>query len=765
MEEAQAGSGATAPVRTSRGGRQGAFASLIHLPTMVSTALALWFLSLTVASAGAAGVEWSVPWLPAFDVALAFRLDGLSSAFALLVSGVGALVLLYATVYFKTDQRRPRLLLLLTLFEFAMLGLVLADDAITLFLFWEATTVISYLLVGTDHGKPEARAKALQALMVTGGGGLALLAGLIVLGDTAGTLRLSGINEAGSALRAAPTYGIALLLVLLGCFTKSAQVPFHFWLPNAMAAPTPVSAYLHSATMVKAGVYLLARLSPALSGTDTWVWTLTLVGGATMLLGAVWAVRQTDLKLMLAYTTVSGLGSLVMFIGSTVPVAIVAASTFLLVHAFYKAALFLTVGLLDKQAGTRDLAALGGLGGVMPVTWAIAVLAGFAMAGFPPLLGFIGKELKYEGALAVASEPLLVAGIAVLSNALLVGVGLVIALKPFIGQGKAPNANTREAPWPMLAGPLALALLGLAFGLAPEPVERYLVLPMATAILGGPATIELKLWHGVNVPLMLSVATFAIGLLVFWRWDWLRATLARVEPGAPRLERGYEKWLDWLKRGSAALTARVQTGRLGDYLRAMLGVLAVLLLLPALIGGRAPGVGLPSLSMVELAVLALTAAGALALPGARSRLRAVGALGIVGSGVALIFALYGAVDVAMTQLLVETLVVVILALALTRLPTLAPAQGQRPPRGSLAIAVLIGAGLTLSMLLVLATPLDGELGDWYAARAWPAAYGRNIVNVILVDFRALDTLGEIVVVAVAGVAGMILLRRSGRHAG
>jgi multicomponent Na+:H+ antiporter subunit A len=744
---------------------QGLRAHLIYLPALASAIVAVATLLLALEGLAAGGLRLSVPWLPAFGIEAAFRLDGLSLAFVLLITGVGALVLLYAAAYARKDHRLWRLLGLLMLFEISMLGLVLADDALTLFLFWEGTTVTSYLLVGFDHHKAEARAKALQALMVTGAGGLALLAGLVLLGHEIGSYRLSDAVAAGDALRASPLYLPIVLLVLAGCFTKSAQVPFHFWLPNAMAAPTPVSAYLHSATMVKAGVYLIARLSPALAGTPVWIWTLTLVGGATMLLGAVWALRQTDIKSMLAYTTVSGLGSLVMFLGSNVPVAVVAASTFLIVHAFYKAALFLVIGIIEKQTGTREIDRLGGLGRALPVTWAVTLLAGFAMAGFPPLLGFIGKELKYEGALAVASEPLLVAGVAVLSNAFMVAVGLAIALRPFTGTRRAPKTDIHEAPWPMLVGPLTLAVLGLVFGVVPEGVETHLVQPMATAILGGPVRVDLKLWHGLNIPLILSISTFLLGLLAFRLLPWLRGALTSVEPRLPRMERGYEACLDGLKALALRVAGTLQTGRLSDYLRLSFGSLAAMLMAAALMAHRKGGLGMPPLTLVETGVLLLVAAGALALPGARSRLQAVGALSVVGSGVALIFALYGAVDVAMTQLLVETLLIVIIAVALLRLPSLGPVPRGPSRAFALPIAVGAGAGLSLAMLAALATPLDPALSDWFARAAWPEAYGRNIVNVILVDFRALDTFGEIVVVAVAGLAALALLQRRVDDAG
>ena len=333
----------------------------------------------------------SAEWVPSLNVNLSFRLDGLSMVFALLISAIGAVVVLYSSAYLAGHSQLARYYLYLLTFTGAMLGLVLADNLVTLFVFWEMTTITSYLLVGFNHESPAARRAALQALLVTGGGGLALLAGIILMGIAAGSLEISEIAGRGDMLRSHDLYLPILVLVLLGAFTKSAQVPFHFWLPNAMAAPTPISAFLHSATMVKAGVYLLARLHPVLGGTDAWLWSLSTFGAATAVFGGVLAIRQTDLKALLAYTTVMALGTLVMFLGSQATVAIAAAMTFLVVHSLYKAALFMVAGIIDHQTGTRDLRQLGGMVAAMPITALAAAMAAFSMGGFPPFLGFIGK--------------------------------------------------------------------------------------------------------------------------------------------------------------------------------------------------------------------------------------------------------------------------------------------------------------------------------------------------------------------------------------
>ncbi|MEQ8968384.1 MAG: proton-conducting transporter membrane subunit [Azospirillaceae bacterium] len=718
-----------------------------------------------IAAGGA--LAWSVPWMPGLGVALSFRVDGLGLVFALLVTGIGAFVMLYAAAYFRTHPNKARVMALLAAFEASMLGLVLADNVIALFVFWEATTITSFLLIGFDHDKAEARDKALQALLVTGLGGLALLAGLILLGGVAGTYEMSAMTpEAGApALPGHALYPAILVLVLLGCFTKSAQVPFHFWLPNAMAAPTPISAYLHSATMVKAGVYLMARLSPTLGGTEAWQWTLTLVGAATMLVGSIWAMRQTDLKLMLAYTTLMALGTATMFLGGDTPVAIAAASTFIVVHALYKAALFLVVGLIDKTTGTREIDRLSGLGRAQPLLWAVAALAALSMAGFPPFIGFIGKELKYEGALAVASEPLVVAGAAVIANALMVAAAGLVALAPFRPRaGRATTPVKGRAPVGMWVGPIVFALAGAVFGIFPDLLGRPLIQPMTTAIVGEPASIYLKLWHGINVPLMLSVATFALGVGLYFALPRLRAGLAAAEArGVPSAEAAWEAGVAAMKRFAAWQTRVIQGGRMRVYLFVEIGALAALLWgAIALAEGGLPAVAPPAMALFEWGLVALIAIGAIAVVLTRGRMVAIAALGIVGAGVAILFVLYGAVDVAMTQLLVETLFIVIVAVALLKLPRVPAGEGpwwRRVRWGALVIAGATGLAVTTTLLAVLEIPFDRRITTFFEQAAVPDAFGRNIVNVILVDFRALDTLGEIAVVVIAALAAAALLAR------
>ncbi|MFO1210941.1 MAG: hydrogen gas-evolving membrane-bound hydrogenase subunit E [Amaricoccus sp.] len=727
------------------------------VPAVAAAAATLWFASFVPAVARGEIPELVIPWVPSLGIDLAFRLDGLALAFALLICGIGAMVFLYAATYFATDRRRGSLLLTLVAFAVSMLGLVTADDAITLFVFWEATTVTSWLLVGFDHERASARAAALQALLVTGGGGLALLAGLLLMASVAGTFRLSAMNAAGDLLRTSPLYAPIFWLVAAGCFTKSAQFPFQFWLPNAMAAPTPVSAYLHSATMVKAGVFLLARLTPALAGTSLWTAVLVPVGAFTMLLASLWALRQTDLKLMLAYTTVMALGLITMLLGIGTPAAVVAAMTFLLVHAFYKAGLFLSVGMIEKGAGSRDYPAVGGLARAMPLTCTVIALAALSMAGLPPLFGFVGKELVYE---ATGHAAAWTTAAAFAANALIFACAGMVALRPFLGPRRSPRDNPADPAWGLALGPAVLAALGLLCGLLPALIEP-LVAPMTLAVTDTPMEGHLALWHGLGLPFLLSLATFAAGALLYLALDPIRDALADAEPRLPRTEAWYDALLAAVFAASRRLTAALQNGRMTSYLRATFAALALLLAAALALGrGAWPALALDA-RLVDWAIVAIVVASIAVVLTTHSRLTAITALGGVGAGIAIVFVLYGAIDVAMTQLFVEILVVVFLAIAMVRLPP----SGAIPFRpANAAVAILLGVTVTLAVLAVLATPLDTYLTAFFEAKSYPEAHGRNVVNVILVDFRGFDTMGEISVIVVAGIAAIAALK-AGRRPG
>ncbi|WKD50451.1 hydrogen gas-evolving membrane-bound hydrogenase subunit E [Microbulbifer spongiae] len=698
-------------------------------------------------------------WIADLDVYFRFYIDALSLLFALLISGIGTFVAIYALAFLHGHPQLRRFFLYLYLFILGMLGLVLAGDLITLFVFWEITSIASYLLIGFNNSSAVARRSALQALLVTTLGGLCLLTGLVLLGSVVGSYEMTQVLASGEAVRASSLYFAILMLLLIGAFSKSAQLPFHFWLPNAMAAPTPVSAYLHSATMVKAGIYLLARLHPVLGQTDIWEWTLTCTGAATATVAAVAALRQTDLKLALAYTTLIALGTLTMFLGSDATIVIAAAITFLFVHSLYKAALFMVVGVIDKQAGTRDINKLGGLGLSMHITFVIALAAALSMAGFPPFLGFIGKELKYEGALAVASEPALVATAAVFANAVTVTVAGMVALKPFLGKPNHVLPKIQEAPAGLWISPLILGGLGLTFGLAPELVNDELIAPAVTAILDTSETIDLKLWHGLNIPLLLSILTFGLGIAMYLGLtrlrDWLTWDFSHAPTNADLL---WDKFLEKVRLVAALQTDLLQNGVMRHYLTVVFFTISLVLAYAFIRTGQYPLVfEWPRLNLKEWAAILLTIGGALMAGTARKPLIAICALGALGVGIALIYLFFGAPDVAITQLLVETLFLVLVAAILPRLPVFSPGRKILFRPRDAALGGLLGLLVTLSILVVLQTPFDSPTSTFFKEAAVPQAHGRNIVNVILVDFRALDTFGEIIVVFTAAIAAVTLL--------
>jgi len=738
-------------------GRNDAFGLL---PVGLALLLFVWFLTFLPAVSDGKAIRYAMDWIPSLGITLSFLIDGLSLTFALLITGIGSLVFLYSNSYLSGHEHFVRFMLFLFSFMLSMLGVVLADNLIALFVFWELTTITSYLLIGFGHETENGRRSALQALLVTGAGALAMLAGFILLGMTFGSFELSEILLKSEELKVHSLYSVILILILAGTFTKSAQFPFHFWLPNAMAAPTPVSSFLHSATMVKAGIYLMARLHPAFSGTNLWLWTLTIFGVVTAVIASILALRQTDLKQALAYTTLMALGTLTLFLGQESGYAVTAFATFLIVHSLYKAALFLVVGCIDHAAGTRDANVLGGLGRVMPFTAVAAGLAAMSMAGFPPFLGFIGKELKYAGALGVASEPIFVSGAVLIANSLMFAVAGVVAFRPFwMSERSNLPREPHEVSAPMLAGPIILAILGTFFGIYPDILQRALVAPTVASLLGNiEDSKDLKLWAGVNVPLLLSVMTVFLGLLFYWQHRRLRNILIVVIGRAPSFDRGWDRILDGLKGFAAWQTQILQSGSLYHYM--FVTFATMLLSLSVAIFLKPTEITLPDhwvISWQGIALILLIIGGTLITTVTASRITAMASLGVVGIGVAMIFIGFSAPDVAITQLLVETLVVVLVAVALLRLPTLESEVGNRRP---IDAVLAFGVGLTVTVILlsVLSQPLDLRLTEFFEITSWPEAYGRNIVNVILVDFRALDTFGEIAVVVVAALSSYALLR-------
>jgi multicomponent Na+:H+ antiporter subunit A len=709
-------------------------------------------------------LRFSTPWVPALDIHLSFYVDGLSLMFALLISGIGTFIVLYAATYLSKHADVGRFLMFILMFMGSMLGLVLSDNVVTLFVFWELTSITSFLLIGFNHASPRSRRAALQALVVTGGGGLALLAGLLLMAQAGGSMELSTLLQSGDLLRDHPQYMAILILVLIGAFTKSAQAPFHFWLPNAMEAPTPVSAYLHSATMVKAGVYLLARVNPGLGGTEVWQVILVCFGAVTFLIGAILALKNTDLKFMLAQTTVASLGLLAFLIGLGHELALEAAMADLLAHALFKGALFMVAGCIDHGTGTREVWQLSGLRRAMPITFAAGALAALSMSGLPPFIGFIAKEFVYKGTMG-EFWPLLITGVAILGNALMFAVAFLVGFKPFLGAPSDAPKPPHEGSPGLWLGPMTLAVLGLLAGVFSGVPENVLVGPAVWAVGGAQVTVDLYLWGGFKTPLFLSMATIAIGVLLLWKARAVSTAMGTAFSKLWNIDHGYDQFLDALVGTARAVTARLQTGTLRHYLLVTLVVVAVGLLSPMIMmGDLSISFSMPDTDFYIWGIALLTLAGGFAIAVSRSRLIAILSMGILGMAVALIFVLFSAPDLAFTQLMVETLSVVILALVITRLP-IYRSDWRGWPRAirDSVIAAAVGLGFVLLLLSITGRPLDLTLSEYFAARSYTEAFGRNIVNVILVDFRALDTFGEIAVVVIAGVAVLSLLAMGGRR--
>lgn len=725
-------------------------------------ALAIYLGGLVERIAGGDVLRFGSAWMPSLGIAFSFRLDGLSLLFSLLISGIGFLILVYTGAYLGRHPHLGRFYAYMLLFMASMLGVVLADNLITLFVFWELTSLSSYLLIGFDHERDGARHGALQALLVTGGGGLALLAGFLLLGQVAGALELSELLERGEVVRQHALYLPILLLICAGAFTKSAQFPFHFWLPGAMVAPTPASAYLHSATMVKGGVYLLARLHPVLAGTDAWFLLVTTVGAVTMLVGAYLALQHTDLKRILAYTTVSGLGILMFLLGLGTSLAVQAAVVFLMAHALYKGALFMVAGAVDHETGTRNVERLGGLWRAMPITASAAVLAGLSLAGFGPLLSFIGKEAAlaaaWESRNWYLTEPALV-----ITAALLTTAAIIVSWRVFFGQQRATPKQPHEAPLGLWLGPLALAATGLATGFFPNLVAGVIT-PAIAAVRNWPhpypEKVALYLWHGFNAALLFSVISVALGVTVYLYRKVLRGWTVNVHFLS---QHGPAAGYDWLLKGLFVLAERQTRFLQSGYLRYYL--IVVLATVVALVGyslfQRVEWVEEltwtePHYYVAGLAALIIMAA--IATARTQNRLAAVAFLGVVGNGMALLFVVYGAPDLAMTQFLIEALTVVLFVLVLYRLPRFHSFSSPATRLRDVAIASIVGLLVTILVLSVLHTPQQEPISQYFAAHSYPVAHGRNVVNVILVDFRALDTLGEITVLAVASVGIYALLK-------
>ncbi|MHA6793215.1 hydrogen gas-evolving membrane-bound hydrogenase subunit E [Pseudonocardia bannensis] len=714
------------------------------------------------------GLEATTGWAPALGLEFSFRLDALGLVMIILVAGLGALIFAYSAGYFGRKSRdAPRSAALLLAFAGAMLGLVLADDLLTLYVFWELTSIASFLLVGQSGEHRANRRAALQAVLVTVFGGLSMLMGIVLLGEAAGTYRISQIV-------AAPPSGAmvtaALVLILLGALTKSAQLPFHPWLPAAMAAPTPVSAYLHAASMVKAGVYLVARLSPAFADRAVWWVPVVVLGLGTMLLGGWRALQEIDLKRLLAFGTVSQLGFLMVLLGAGGRIAAMAGLTLLLAHGLFKAPLFMVVGTIDKITGTRDIGELSGLGRQLPALAAVAGLAGMSMAGIPPLLGFVGKEAAFEAFLHEGGTRGWTVALGLLAGSVLTAAYTARFL--WGAFAAKPGVEAREVSRPTLAltVPTWIAALGgLALG-AGYPLVDALADGYATAYPAGDdalaAGYHLALWHGLGLPLAFSAVAVLGGLALHARRTAVNVVHTRLRHPVSA-QRGYEAVVAGLERLAVRVTGRVQVGSLPTYLAILLITVLVLPGTALLIGGQWPDDQMPFHSLIQLPLGLMVIIAALALVRAHRRFTAVLLVGAIGYGIGGLFIVDGAPDLALAQFLVETLTLVAFVFVLRRLPAHF-AENTSSSGTRIRKALIAGAGGILVAIAGVVLSGAREAPPATSAefvRLAPEAGATNVISAILVDFRALDTVGEITVllIAAAGTASLVLATRHDRR--
>lgn len=706
----------------------------------------------------------AVDWIPALGLELAMRLDGLSLLFVLLILGIGLLIIGYTRFYLADGDDMPRFYAFLMLFMTAMLGIVMADNLLLLWVFWELTSLSSFLLIGYWYQQSEARKGARMALTVTGAGGLALLAGLLLIGQIVGSYDMQVVLDSRELIQQDPRYLPALILVLLGAFTKSAQVPFQFWLPHAMAAPTPVSAFLHSATMVKAGVFLLARMHPALAGSEAWLYLVGITGLITLLYGAYFALLKHDLKAVLAFSTISHLGIITLLFGLDSRLAVVAGLFHIVNHACFKAALFMTAGIVDHECGTRDIRKLKGLWRFMPLTTTMAVLAGAAMAGVPLFNGFLSKEMMLSESLQtplLGGLSWLIPALATVGSLLSVAYSIRLVRNVFFdGPARDLPRTPHEPPRLMLAPVVLLTAICVIVGLLPALTMTALLEAAASAALVGDSPeLHLAIWHGVNLPLLMSVIALLGGLLLYMQRRHLFTFQRQFHPRDARLlfEMGIQLSVRMAQRGMDSL----ENGSLQRYMFwlviAILCVAGSTLMQASALKGPLANQPLDGL-LVAGAFITMFAGLATAIMH-RRRLISLLMLSIVGLMTSLAFARFSAPDLALTQLAVEVVTMILLMLALFFLPQKTPKESGAPRILRDALLATGFGGIVASLNYgVLTRPLD-TISDFYLEHSVPGGGGHNVVNVILVDFRGFDTLGEISVLCIAAIGIYKLLNR------
>jgi multicomponent K+:H+ antiporter subunit A len=716
-------------------------------------------------------VRFRVEWLPSLNVAFGLRLDGLAFMFALLVLGIGALIVLYGAYYLSGDDPPARFFAFLLFFMGSMLGVVIADNLILLVVFWELTSISSFLLIGFWRHREDARQGARMALAVTGMGGLALLAGALLIGHVVGSYDLDKVFAAKAQLQASPYFTTILILVLLGAFTKSAQFPFHFWLPRAMAAPTPVSAYLHSATMVKAGVFLLARMYPALGDNLTWFWIVSTAGMATLLLGAVVAIFQHDLKGLLAYSTISHLGLITLLFGLDSPLAVVAGVFHIINHAVFKASLFMAAGIIDHESGSRDMRKLNGLWKLMPITATLAMVACAAMAGVPLANGFLSKEMFFAEALQVDAHQALryatpiaatIAAIASVAYSLRFIHDVFFNGAPIYGGPGGLTKTPHEPPRFMRVPVEILVVLCLVVGIIPAITVGPLLDIAAQATLNAPLpAFSLSIWHGFNLPLLMSVVALVGGVLLYTLLQ-KRINLHTIEklPGDAKVL--FDVFIENLVVAAAFITRQTQNGSLQRYLMIIFAVAIAVAACGLIFFGN----DLPRRVVVSpdanVAVIAVAIIGLVATIGTvvlyQQRLVALVFMGAAGLVVSLTFVYFSAPDLALTQLLVEVVSIILMMLALHYVPKQsAPERSSLRKWRDIGLALAAGGGVAWIVYRVLTQPFN-SISPYFLQTTVPQGGGANAVNVIIVDYRGFDTMGEIAVLGMAGLIVAMLLR-------
>lgn len=734
---------------------------LAILSSIVPLGLFVYFLQFTNQISSGEVISQTYKWAPSLGVNLSFTLDGISLIFALMITGIGFLVFAYTAAYLKGHKYLDRFYGYLGIFMAAMLGVVLSDNIISLFVFWELTSISSFFLIGFNNQEEASRKSAILALSITGTGGLLMLLGVLILGNVAGTYSIAEMLSSNEVIAESAHYILITLLIFAAAFTKSAQFPFHFWLPGAMKAPTPVSTYLHSATMVKAGVYLLMRFTPILGNSEFWNSTLIIVGAATMVYAAIHTLFRTDLKGVLAYSTIAALGVLVFLIGLGTQDALLAACVFILVHALYKASLFLITGIIDHETGTRDITVLSGLRKVLFPVAIAGFLAAISNAGIPPSFGFLGKDLIYEATINFGSMAVILTILAIVTNILLLYAGFLAGIKPFTGKLPVSFEKVHLPSFLMWLPPLVLAVLGIIFGVFPSIIEYSLIQPAVNALGENGSEVHLKLWHGFNMILVLSATTIGLGTLLFFVLkpsQKLEKGIAKLEFIAPQTI--VERFGIGVGKFSRLSTAIIQNGYLRYYVSVII-LFLVILTGYTLIQNTKYVIDYDSflaLTIYEVLTVLVLTLGILYTVFTKSRLAAVASMGVVGLTISLIFVYYSAPDLAMTQFSIDTLTVILFVLILYRLPKYLNFSDYKTRIKDGVLSLVFGALITVLALEVLSEPQGSQITDYYAENAYVLAKGKNVVNVILVDFRGIDTFMEIAVLTIAAIGVFSLLK-------